>query len=85
MILLNYANDDDASVHEAIEAIATILGCNNEITLRDQFAMATMTGDWAAQRPEWHSFSRSSAQEAFDRNAELYYRMADSMLKTRML
>jgi len=54
-------------------------------TLRDQFAIAAMTGDWAAQRPDWHSFSRSSAQETFDRNAELYYRMADSMLKTRML
>lgn len=68
---------------EAIETALKRLGYDQIPSLRDQFAMAAMQGDWAAQRPEWHSFSRSSAQEAFDRNAELYYRMADSMLKTR--
>jgi hypothetical protein len=43
-ILVNYANDDNAIEYEVIQAITSILGCDGEVTLRDQFAMAAMQG-----------------------------------------
>jgi hypothetical protein len=47
-ILLNYANDDNASTFEAIKAITAVLGCDGGETLRDRFAMAALLVEkWA--------------------------------------
>ncbi len=44
-VLLNYANNDEATSYEVICAITSILHCDGEETLRDQFAMAAMIAD----------------------------------------
>lgn len=53
-------------------------------SLRDQFAMAAMQGDWAAQSPELGQFATCS-DEDLERHAKDYYRIADAMLKVRVL
>ena len=52
------------------------------MTLRDEMAMAAMQGDWAAQRPEWHEF-HVNEKPKFAMSAQMYYQMADAMLKAR--
>ncbi|CAB5643127.1 hypothetical protein [Providencia rettgeri] len=51
--------------------------------LRDQFAMAAMQGDWAEQDERSGYFDENSGEATFSKSAEMYYRMADAMLKTR--
>lgn len=53
------------------------------ISLRDQFAMAAMQGDWAAQDERSGYFDENSGEATFSKSAEMYYRMADAMLKAR--
>lgn len=53
------------------------------LTLRDQFAMAAMQGDWAAQDERSGYFDENSGEATFSKSAEMYYRMADAMLKAR--
>lgn len=54
-------------------------------TLRDEFAMAAMIGDWASQDTEYEGIfcERVVDQGALQDNAKLYYRMADAMLIAR--
>ncbi|WP_272568105.1 hypothetical protein [Providencia sp. PROV255] len=51
--------------------------------LRDQFAMAAMQGDWAAQDERSGYFDENSGEATFSKSAEMYYRMADAMMKAR--
>lgn len=53
------------------------------LTLRDQFAMSAMQGDWAAQDERSGYFDENSGEATFSKSAEMYYRMADAMLKAR--
>ncbi|WP_272659502.1 hypothetical protein [Providencia sp. PROV172] len=53
------------------------------LTLRDQFAMAAMQGDWAAQDECSGYFDENSGEATFSKSAEMYYRMADAMLAAR--
>jgi len=51
----------------------------DKLSIRDQFAMAALTGDWAAQ-----DYGDSALQiKYFDKAAERYYQMADAMLEAR--
>ncbi len=52
-------------------------------TILDQFAMAAMTGDWTVQSEEAGYFEASVPDMMLEERAELYYRMARAMLKTR--
>lgn len=53
-------------------------------SLRDQFAMAALQGDWAAQDGEYIGVWDLEADvELLTQRARLYYRMADAMLKAR--
>lgn len=54
-----------------------------EKTLRDEFAMAAMQGDWAAQSRDTGEFTNDMPAEFLEARAEFYYRMADAMLKAR--
>lgn len=55
----------------------------NDATLRDYFAAKAMQGDWAAQTEDTGYYSPQSADVILDNAAELYYRMADAMLRAR--
>lgn len=52
-------------------------------SLRDMFAAKAMQGDWAAQTEDTGYYSPKSSDVILDNAAELYYRMADAMLKAR--
>ena len=54
-----------------------------EKTLRDEFAIAAMQGDWAAQGEDNGSFTQLHSDRLFESSARLYYRMADEMMKVR--
>lgn len=53
------------------------------MSLRDYFAAKAMQGDWAAQTEDTGYYSPQSADVILDNAAELYYRMADAMLRAR--
>ncbi|MEM7873885.1 hypothetical protein Q4R10_15940 [Morganella morganii] len=53
------------------------------MTLRDYFAAKAMQGDWAAQTEDTGYYSPQSADVILDNAAELYYRIADAMLRAR--
>ncbi|HHZ8506561.1 TPA: hypothetical protein ACWL6U_004112 [Morganella morganii] len=53
------------------------------MTLRDYFAAKAMQGDWAAQTEDTGYYSPQSDDVILDNAAELYYRMADAMLRAR--
>ena len=53
------------------------------MALRDYFAAKAMQGDWAAQTEDTGYYSPQSADVILDNAAELYYRMADAMLRAR--
>lgn len=53
----------------------------NDATLRDYFAAKAMQGDWASQSED-HNLA-SYTDDALDKQAKLYYRMADAMLRAR--
>lgn len=55
----------------------------NNTTLRDQFAMAAMQGEWSNQSNENGYFSLDTSDETLKKAAVLYYRMADAMLAAR--
>lgn len=55
----------------------------NDATLRDYFAAKVMQGDWASQSAEVGYFTPKSTDKNLDNAAELYYRMADAMLRAR--
>ncbi|MET4878605.1 hypothetical protein L9G70_14270 [Morganella morganii] len=58
-------------------------GTDTGMTLRDYFAAKVMQGDWAAQAEDTGYYSTQSADVILDNVAELYYRMADAMLRAR--
>lgn len=51
--------------------------------LRDYFAAKAMNGDWSAQTADTGYFADATTTESLQKNAELYYRMADAMLRAR--
>ncbi|HHK9512487.1 hypothetical protein [Morganella morganii] len=53
------------------------------MTLRDYFAAKAMQGDWVAQPQDGHFFPVNTTEDALDKVAALYYRMADAMLRAR--
>lgn len=53
------------------------------MTLRDYFAAKAMQGDWSCQSGDSGYFIDCVNDEAIDKSAELYYRMADAMLRAR--
>lgn len=54
-----------------------------DATLRDKFAMAAMQGHWAADRFDYDDFPPGREDECLERDAKIFYRMADAMLKAR--
>ena len=59
-------------------------GADSGMDLRDYFATKAMAGDWAAQDSEdIGAFPCDVDEEILIKRAQLYYRMADAMLKTR--
>ncbi|WGL95973.1 hypothetical protein [Arsenophonus nasoniae] len=52
-------------------------------TLRDEFAMAAMKGDWAAQNETGLAHYSTQDIEYLQKAAKSYYMMADAMLKVR--
>lgn len=55
----------------------------SDATIRDYFAAKVMQGDWASQSAEVGYFTPKSTDKNLDNAAELYYRMADAMLRAR--
>lgn len=55
---------------------------DHPISLRDQFAMAAMQGDWANQNSEVGYFADCNDEQLVN-SAKIYYRMADVMLAAR--
>lgn len=53
------------------------------MSLRDYFAAAALKGDWAAQDEYVGVFIEGCETAILDTRAQLYYRMADAMLKAR--
>jgi hypothetical protein len=53
---------------------------DDEKTLRDEFAIAAMAGDWASQLGH---FDEDVDSDHLRERAALYYRMADAMLVAR--
>ncbi|MHD0616766.1 hypothetical protein ACY19I_12745 [Morganella morganii] len=51
------------------------------MSLRDYFAAKAMQGDWASQSED-HNLARYT-DDALDKQAKIYYRMADAMLRAR--
>ncbi len=51
--------------------------------LRDYFAAKAMQGDWASQGEDSGIFQTDIEQRRLDQYAELYFRMADAMMKAR--
>ncbi|ENZ0271394.1 hypothetical protein ACGABU_003561 [Morganella morganii] len=58
-------------------------GTDTGMSLRDYFAAKAMQGDWAAQTEDTGYYSPKSSDVILDNAAELYYRMADAMLRAR--
>lgn len=58
-------------------------GSNTAASLRDMFAAKAMQGDWASQTEDTGYYSPKSSDVILDNAAELYYRMADAMLRAR--
>ncbi|AFH95158.1 hypothetical protein [Providencia stuartii] len=53
------------------------------MSLRDYFAAKAMQGDWASQGEDCGYYPPLCSDELLLSAAELYYRMADAMLKAR--
>lgn len=51
------------------------------MTLRDYFAAKVMQGDWASQSEDYNLARYTD--DALDKQAKIYYRMADAMLRAR--
>ncbi|ENZ0268630.1 hypothetical protein ACGABU_000720 [Morganella morganii] len=51
------------------------------MTLRDYFAAKAMQGDWASQSEDYNLARYTD--DALDKQAKIYYRMADAMLRVR--
>lgn len=58
-------------------------GADEGMTLRDYFAAKSMQGDWSCQSGDSGYFIDCVNDDAIDKAAELYYRMADAMLRAR--
>ncbi|EJD6367777.1 hypothetical protein LHV16_17575 [Providencia rettgeri] len=56
---------------------------DHPISLRDQFAMSAMQGDFAAQDAESGYYTNETPDVFLVKRGEFYYRMADAMLKAR--
>lgn len=57
---------------------------DGQTTLRDQLAMAAMQGDWASMAHlDNGPWSTDAEAGHLEWRAQLYYRLADAMLKTR--
>lgn len=77
------SNDSKGKKQILYPGLITMPPQNEALTLRDQFAMAAMQGDWAAQDERSGYFDENSGEATFSKSAEMYYRMADAMLKAR--
>ncbi|MGJ7323781.1 hypothetical protein ABM057_10725 [Morganella morganii] len=53
------------------------------MTLRDYFAANAMQGDWARDQCLCDVFDSVDFPDPFVKSAEVYYRMADAMLRAR--
>lgn len=54
------------------------------MSLRDYFAAQALAGDWAAQGDDAGGvYVDQSPQDGLELRAQLYYRMADAMIKAR--
>lgn len=58
-------------------------GTDTGMTLRDYFAAQCMQGHWAADRFDYYDFPPGREDECLERDAKIFYRMADAMLKAR--
>jgi hypothetical protein len=85
---LEAADDDPARMHTV--ALAGWGGfpksfggkMDPETTLRDQFAIAALQGDWASSLGH---FDADGETEHLRDRAQLYYRMADAMMAERQI
>lgn len=75
---IDYKKSKYFQVYQEEESITTK-------TLRDEFAMAAMMGDWAAQNEDGlaHYSYSPQAIEYLQKAAKSYYMMADAMLEVR--
>lgn len=55
----------------------------SDATIRDYFAAKAMQGDWSCQSGDSGYFIDCVNDDAINKAAELYYRMADAMLRAR--
>ena len=53
------------------------------MSLRDYIAAKAMQGDWSTQNPETGEWPNDAKDVSLFNRAQLYYRMADAMLKAR--
>jgi hypothetical protein len=53
------------------------------MTLRDYFAAQALEGDFAAQSSETGEWLDNTPDDFLEKRAQLYYRMADAMVKAR--
>lgn len=53
------------------------------MSLRDYFAAKAMQGDWSCQNGDSGYFIDCVNDDAINKAGELYYRMADAMLRAR--
>lgn len=58
-------------------------GTDAGMTLRDYFAAKAMHGDWARDSNAVIEFAEDGSHDPYGKAAEVYYRMADAMLKAR--
>lgn len=77
------SNDSKGKKQILYPGLITMPPQNEALTLRDQFAMAAMQGDWATERMDSGYWSQDDIDAIFKDKAETYYRMADAMLKAR--
>lgn len=55
----------------------------SDATLRDYFAAKAMLGHWASGKLDYYDFPPGCQDECLEREAKIFYRMADAMLKAR--
>ena len=67
-----------ASGHPGMQFVA-----QEGMTLRDYFAAQAMQGDWAREKCAVVEFAEADVADPYGKAADIYYRMADAMLKAR--
>lgn len=56
---------------------------NTEKTLRDEFAMAALAGDMAAQNEQTGTWPNTASDDFLEERAAFFYRFADAMMRVR--